>query len=368
MQEEVDALHKNDTWELVPKPTNVVPITCKWVYKKKLKMDGSVDRFKARLVARGFVQQYGLDYEETFSPVAKMVTVRTTISLAAFKDWKLWQLDVKNALFYSELDREVFMDQPQGFISIQYPDYVCRLKKALYGLKQAPRAWYGKIAQYLSFCGFRIADSDSSMFVKSKSGVHIIILLYVDDMIITGNDEAEISILKKELFVRFEMKNLGQVRHFVGLEVEKSPQGFFVFQRGYTQNLLQRFSMGEAKSMATPMEPNLKLRKDEGKLLINALKFRQLVGSLIYLTITRPVISYAVSVVSQYMQSPTLVHLDAAKRILRYVKGSLEYGLLYKKEESFCLSGYTDADWAGDVNDRRSTTGYCFSTGSSMVS
>lgn len=147
MQEEISTLNKNCIWELVSEPKNVTPVTCKWVYKLKKRADGTIDRYKARLAARGFSQQYGLDYEETFSPVAKIVTIRTIISLAAYKGWKLWQLDVKNAFLYGELDRDIFMEQLHGFISKEFPNHVCRLKKALYGLKQAPRAWYGKIAQ-----------------------------------------------------------------------------------------------------------------------------------------------------------------------------------------------------------------------------
>ncbi|KAK3005199.1 hypothetical protein RJ639_016441 [Escallonia herrerae] len=368
MEEETNALLRNDTWELVPKPKDVEPVTCKWVYKVKKKADGTVNRFKARLVARGFSQHYGMDYEETFSPVAKMVTVRTIISLAAYKGWKLWQLDVKNAFLYGELDRAVFMEQPQGFVSKQFPHYVCLLKKALYGLKQAPRAWYGKIAQYLTFCGFKVSDSDSSMFVKLESGKHVIVLLYVDDMIITGDDNVGISCLRNDLSIRFEMKILGEIGCFLGLEVQKLEDGYFVSQKGYAQSLLERFNMGESKSMSTPMEPNMKLKKDEGKLLEEGRKFRQLVGSLIYLTITRPEIAYSVGVVSQFMDKPQISHLNAAKRILRYVKGTLEYGLRYKKSDSFILSGFVDADWAGDVNDRRSTTGYCFDTGSAAIS
>lgn len=282
MQEEVEALKKNETWELVPKPENCKPITCKWVYRLKKKSDGTIDRCKARLVARGFSQSYGLDYEETFSPVAKMVTVRTIFSLAAYRNWKLWQLDVKNAFLYGELDREVLMEQPQGFISEHFPNYVYRLKKALYGLKQAPRAWYGKVAQYFIFCGFKVSDSDSSLFIKLESNMHLLVLLYVDDMIITRDDEAEISRLRNDLAVRFEMKNLGEIGCFLGLEVEKSDQRYFLSQRRYAKNLLERFGMGESKEMATPMETHLKLTKEEGKLLQDARRFRQLVGSLIY--------------------------------------------------------------------------------------
>lgn len=368
MQEEIEALKKNETWELVPKPENCTPVTCKWVYRLKKKSDSTIDKFKARLVARGFSQSYGLDYEETFSPVAKMVTVRSIFSLAAFKSWKLWQLDVKNAFLYGELDREVFMEQPKGFVSKQFPQHVCRLKKALYGLKQAPRAWYGKVAQYFIFCGFKVANSDSSLFVKLESKMHLLVLLYVDDMIITGDNEAEISKLRNNLSTRFEMKNLGEIGCFLGIEVEKSDQGYFVSQKRYAKSLLERFGMGESKEMATPMEPYLKLTKEEGELLKDARRFRQLVGSLIYLTITRPEIAYSVSVISQFMQNPRTHHLEAAKRILRYIKGSIAHGLMYKKGNDFVLRGFTDADWAGDAVNRRSTSGYCFNLGSAVVS
>ena len=368
MGDEIEALRRNDTWELVPKPKTCKPVTCKWVYRLKKKPDGTIDRYKARLVARGFSQSYGLDYEETFSPVAKMVTVRSIFSLASFKSWKIWQLDVKNAFLYGELDREVLMEQPPGFVSKEFPHHVCLLKKALYGLKQAPRAWYGKVAQYFIFCGFTVADSDSSLFVKTESKGHLLVLLYVDDMLITGENEAEISRLRNDLSIRFEMKNLGEIGCFLGLEVKKTCQGFFISQKSYAKNLLERFGMGESNGIATPMEPYLKLNKEEGELLKDERRFRQLVGSLIYLTTTRPEIAFPVSIISQFMQSPRTPHLDAAKRILRYVKYSLDYGLLYKRSSDFMLRGYTDADWAGDTNDRRSTSSYCFSTGSAMIS
>lgn len=221
MREEINALRKNNTWELVPKPKGAELVTCKWVYKLKTKADGTIERHKARLVARGFSQQYGLDYEETFSPVAKMVTVRTIVSLAAYKGWNLWQLDVKNAFLYGELDCDIFMEQPQGFVYKEFPNYACRLKKALYGLKQAPRAWYGKIAQYLTFCVFKTSSSDPSLFIKTHSAKYTMILLYVDDMIITGDDNAEITRLRGDLSVRFEMKNLGEAQCFLGLKVKK---------------------------------------------------------------------------------------------------------------------------------------------------
>ncbi|RWR74934.1 Integrase, catalytic core [Cinnamomum micranthum f. kanehirae] len=367
MQEEISALNKNCTWELVSKPKNVTPVTCKWVYKLKKRADGTIDRYKARLVACGFSQQYGLDYDETFSHVAKMVTIRTIISLAAYKGWKLWQLDVKNAFLYGELDRDIFMEQPHGFISKEFPNHVCRLKKALYGLKQAPRAWYGKIAQYLEFCGFKSSNADSSLFVKKTSSTFTMLLLYVDDMIITGDDDAEITSLQDALSLRFEMKSLGEASCFLGLEVKKS-DGYFVSQTRYATRLLERFRMEESKIMDTPMDPSLKLIKDGGRLLKDATLFRQLVGSLFYLTITRPDISFPVGVVSQFMDKPRESHFIAAKRILRYIKGTLNFGLFYQQHTPFMLTGFVDADWAGDLNDRCSTTGYCFNMGSAAIS
>lgn len=368
MKEEMSALHKNETWDLVPKPKGVKPISCKWVYKVKRKSDGSVDRYKARLVARGFSQKYGLDYEETFSPVAKMTSVRATLSMAASKGWKLWQLDVKNAFLYGDIDREIYMEQPSGFKSKKFPDYVCRLKKAIYGLKQAPRAWFGKIAQYLTFCGYASSSADASLFIKKDSKVHVLVLLYVDDMIITGNDEQEINRLKDELAIRFEMKNLGELKHFLGLEVSRCEEGILVSQSQYAKKILEKFKMINCRPAATPMEQNLKLRANVGKELKNVKTYRTLVGSLIYLTITRPDISFPVGVISQFMQKPRKPHLDAANRILRYLKHTMNYGLMYKQGAEILLSGFTDADWAGDPSSRRSTSGYTFDLGSAAIS
>ncbi|KAE8669333.1 hypothetical protein F3Y22_tig00112249pilonHSYRG00290 [Hibiscus syriacus] len=341
MKEEIDALQQNQTWDIVPKIKDVKPISCKWVYKIKRRPDGSIERYKARLVARGFSQQYGLDYDETFSPVAKLTTVRVLLALAANKDWNLCQ---------------------------DHPEYVCKLRKALYGLKQAPRAWYGKIAEFLTKNGYSVTPADSSLFVKDNEGKLAIVLVYVDDLIITGDDEAEILQTKENLSVRFQMKELGQLKHFLGLEVDRTHEGIFLCQQKYAKDLLKRFGMLECKSTSTPMEPNIKMCAHEGKDLEDAIMYRQLVGSLIYLTLTRPDISYAVGVMSRFMQNPKKPHLEAVRRILRYVKNTIDYGLLYKKGEDCKLVGYCDADYAGDHDTRRSTTGYVFKLGSGTIS
>nr|CAN79780.1 hypothetical protein VITISV_041885 [Vitis vinifera] len=319
----------------MPKPRDVEPISCKWVYKIKRRTDGSIERHKARLVARGFSQQYGLDYDETFSPVAKLTTIRVLLALAANKDWDLWQMD---------------------------------LRKALYGLKQAPRAWYGKIAEFLTQSEYLVTPADSSLFVKANGGKLAIVLVYVDDLIITGDDVEEICRTKENLSVRFEMKELGQLKHFLGLEVDRTHEGIFLCQQKYAKDLLKKFGMLECKSISTPMEPNAKMCEHEGKDLKDATMYRQLVGSLLYLTLTRPDISYAVGVMSRYMQNPKKSHLEAIRQILRHVKGTIDYGLLYKKGEDCKLVGYCDADYVGDHDTHRSTTGYVFMIGSRAIS
>ncbi|KAE8724129.1 hypothetical protein F3Y22_tig00010869pilonHSYRG00008 [Hibiscus syriacus] len=278
MKEEIDALQQNQTWDIVPKIKDVKPISCKWVYNIKRRPDGSIERYKARLVARGFSQQYGLDYDETFSPVAKLTTVRVLLALAANKDWNLWQMDVKNAFLHGELDREIYMTQPMGFQSQDHLEYVCKLRKALYGLKQAPRAWYGKIVEFLTKSGYSVTPADSSLFVKANEGKLAIVLVYVDDLIITGDDEAEILQTKENLSVRFQMKELGQLKHFLGLEVDRTHEGIFLCQQKYAKDLLKRFGMLECKSTSTPMEPNIKMCAHEGKDLEDATMYRQLVG------------------------------------------------------------------------------------------
>ncbi|KAE8708930.1 hypothetical protein F3Y22_tig00110332pilonHSYRG00561 [Hibiscus syriacus] len=345
MKEEIDALQQNQTWDIVPKIKDVKPISCKWVYKIKRRPDGSIE-----------------------SPVAKLTTVRVLLALAANKDWNLLQMDVKNAFLHGELDREIYMTQPMGFQSQDHPEYVCKLRKALYGLKQAPRAWYGKIAEFLTKSGYSVTPADSSLFVKDNEGKLAIVLVYVDDLIITGDDEAEILQTKENLSVRFQMKELGQLKHFLGLEVDRTHEGIFLCQQKYAKDLLKRFGMLECKSTSTPMEPNIKMCAHEGKDLEDATMYRQLVGSMIYLTLTRPDISYAVGVMSRYMQNPKKPHLEAVRRILRYVKNTIDYGLLYKKGEDCKLVGYCDADYAGDHDTRRSTTGYVFKLGSGTIS
>jgi hypothetical protein len=226
MDEELSALHKINTWDLVPLPPGKSVVGCRWMYKIKTNSDGSIERYKARLVAKRYSQQYGMDYEETFAPVAKMTTIHTLIVVASIRQWHISQLDVKNAFLNGDLKEKVYMAPPLGISHDS--GYVCKLKKALYGLKQAPHAWFDKFSIVISSLGFVSSSHDSALFIRCTDAGRIILSLYVDDMIITGDDIEGISVLKTELARRFEMKDLGYLRYFLGIEVAYSPRGYLL--------------------------------------------------------------------------------------------------------------------------------------------
>ena len=227
MDEEMLALQKSNTWEVMPLPKGKRTVGCRWVFTIKYKADGSIDRYKARLVAKGYTQTYGVDYQETFSPVAKMNTVRVLISLAANMDWPLKQFDVKNAFLHGNLEEEVYMDFPPGY-SAGGNSGVCQLRKSLYGLKQSPRAWFDRFTQVMKKIGYHQSHSDHTLFVKQRQEKVTALIIYVDDMIITGDDFDEISKLQGNLASEFEMKNLGDLKYFLGVEVARSPKGIFL--------------------------------------------------------------------------------------------------------------------------------------------
>ncbi|CAJ2650750.1 unnamed protein product [Trifolium pratense] len=366
MEEELAALHKTNTWDIVPLPPGKRAIGARWVYKIKTKSDGSVERYKARLVAKGFSQQYGMDYEETFAPVAKMTTIRTLIVVASVRQWPISQMDVKNAFLNGDLLEEVYMVPPSGVS--HNPGEVCKLKKALYGLKQAPRAWFEKFSAVIISLGFCSSDHDSALFVKTTSHGRIILSLYVDDMIITGDDVNGIDELKLQLAKRFEMKDLGPLRYFLGIEVAYSPRGYLLSQSKYIANILEQARLSDTRVVDSPLELNVKYVSSDGVPLPDPTLYRTLVGSLVYLTITRPDIAYAVHVVSQFVVSPTTVHWAAVLRILRYLRETQFQSLLFPSSYSLELRAYSDADWAGDPTDRKSTTGFCIFLGDSLIS
>ncbi|XP_038683045.1 uncharacterized mitochondrial protein AtMg00810-like [Tripterygium wilfordii] len=275
-------------------------------------------------------------------------------------------MDVKNAFLNGDLAEEVYMKPPPGYS--HPPNTVCRLRRALYGLKQAPRAWFAKFSSTIQQRGFQSSSYDSAFFVRRTALGCVFLLIYVDDMIITGDDYSGITDLKEYLQQQFEMKDLGSLSYFLGLEVLSDTTGYYLSQAKYASDLLARAGLTDSKITSTPLEPNIKLKPSDGTPLSDITLYRQLVGSLVYLTVTRPDIAYAVHVVSQFMSAPRSSHYEAVIHILRYIKATLYYGLHFSAASSLELRAYSDFDWAGDPTDRRSTTGFCILLGDSVIS
>ncbi|KAG8475459.1 hypothetical protein CXB51_032225 [Gossypium anomalum] len=339
MDDEIAMIEKNKTWELVPRPTNRKVIGVKWVYRAKQNADGSLNKLKARLIVKGFSQKYGLDYMETFAPVARLDTIRLLIALAAQKQWKIHQLDVKSAFLNGFLEEEIYIDQPQGFVVSGKEQMVYKLKKALYGLKQAPRAWYTRIDSYLLSLGFERSISEPNLYVKEKQAeTQLIVSLYVDDLLVTGGDRNMLADFKAKMKDTFEMSDLGQMIYFLGMEVQQTHSGIFLGQKTFAAKILRNSLWKTANQQAHLwlLEQNYQVKKAMN------------------------------SVLSRFMHCCNKQHLQAANRVLRYIKGTLSYGLKFSRNEDLKLIGYTDSDWAGSKDDMKSTSGYAFTLGSTM--
>jgi hypothetical protein len=368
MQAEFDALQANKTWSLVPRPPGARVITGKWVFKHKMNADGTLERYKARWVVRGFHQRPGIDFGETFSPVIKPATIRTVLTLIASKGWPAHQLDVSNAFLHGNLREQVYSQQPTGFVDPARPNDVCLLSRSLYGLRQAPRAWFDRFVAHVTSLGFIQSRADTSLFVYHRHGVTAYLLLYVDDMILSASTTALLRHLIQRLHEAFKVKDMGPVHHFLGINVRRTSTGFFLSQAQYAEELLDRAGMAICKAVPTPADTKPKTSSTDGTPLSDATTFRSLAGALQYLVITRPDIVYAVQQVCLHMHAPRDVHLTMLKRILRYVKGTPSLGVQLRTITTPTLTVYSDADWAGCPDTRRSTSGFCVFLGSSLIS
>lgn len=367
MRKEIDALAANGTWTLASLPPGKKALGSKWVFRIKHNADGSIERHKARLVILGNHQVEGLDYTETFAPTAKMVTVRTFLAVAAVQHWELHQMDVHNAFLHGDLSEEVYMRLPPGF-EASGPNQVCRLRKSLYGLRQAPRCWFAKLLTALTKYGFLQSPYDHSLFAYHKGSVHLTVLVYVDDLVLGGNDSTAIQVFKNYLSKCFHMKDLGRLKFFLGIEVARNPSGICLTQRKYALDIISEAGLLGAKPAGTPIEQNHHLALADGADMADRARYRRLVGRLIYLTITRPELSYSVHILAQFMQKPKLAHWDAALRVVRYLKSNPGQGILLSSTSSLSLSAYCDADWASCPLTRRSLTAYFVFLGDSPIS
>ena len=377
MEDEMQSLYDNHTFELVKLPKGKRALKNKWVYRVKQEENTSQPRYKARLVVKGFSQRKGVDFDDIFSPVVKMSSIRVVLGLAASLDLEIEQMDVKTAFLHGELEEEIYMEQPEGFEVKGKEDYVCRLKKSLYGLKQAPRQWYKKFESVMGEHGYKKTTSDHCVFVQRFSDDDfIILLLYVDDMLIVGRNSSRIDNLKKQLSKSFAMKDLGPAKQILGIRICRDRKGkkLYMSQERYINKVLERFNMDKAKVVSSPLSNHFKLRSsqgpstDEEKEDMEKVPYASAVGSLMYAMVcTRPDIAHAVGVVSRFLSNPGREHWDAVKWILRYLRGTSKLTLSFGSGKPV-LVGYTDSDLARDEDSRKSTSGYLITFSGGAVS
>jgi transposase InsO family protein len=367
MNDEISSLIKNETWKLVDLPLNKKPISNGWIYKTKYKANEEIDRFKARLVIKGCAQVYGIDYQETFSPVVKYDSIRVILAIAAAKKLKLKQFDIKTAFLYGDIEEEIYMKQPIG-----YEDgstQVCKLQRSLYGLKQAPRCWNKKFKTMLTNFNLKETRADSCVFISKKNKQLLIVAIFVDDGLIAATDNELVNDLVRFLKENFETKE-GDLNQFLGIEVDQKIDGsIFIHQTSYCKHILSKFNMEGANVVHIPTDPQHSLDTTALESTpVEGVPYREAVGSLLYLSqITRPDITFAVNLVSRYLEKPKKVHWNAVKRIFKYLKSTPNYGLLYSSDMKIEVIGYSDADYAGDITTRRSTSGSTFIIGKGIV-
>lgn len=371
MEKEIESLHENQVWDLIELPKDRKAVGSKWVFKLKTDADGAVARYKARLVAQGFSQKFGLDYDETFCPVVRFESVRTVIALAAQHGLQLQQMDVTTAFLNGELQEEVYMKQPEGFAVRGKEHLVCKLNRSIYGLKQSPRCWNAVLDDKLKRMGFAQTTGDPCIYTALE-GEMFIIAVYVDDILLAGKSDERMTQVKEALAKQFKMKDMGELHHFLGVKIIQQPEAgrVWIGQPAYTRSVLEKFGMENSKPINTPVDVSMKLVKatDDSEKVDQA-EYQSAVGSLLYLsTRTRADIAYAVGSVARFCAEPTKQHWMAVKRIMRYLNGTLELGMLYSEAEKKECVGYSDADWAGDLNDRKSTSGYIFQMSGAAIS
>lgn len=365
---EYASLMKNKTWILSDLPKGRKAITGKWVFKLKYKANGDIDKYKARFVARGCSQKRGFDYAETYAPVAKLSTLRILLSIANHFDMHIHQMDVKGAFLNGDLDEEIYMVSPEGF---ETGNKVCKLQKAIYGLKQASRMWNEKFHRFVTRIGFKRCSSDYCLYTKFENGIRCYILLYVDDLLIVCDDDKLVRVIKQMLTREFDMTDIGAVNTFLGIHIERDRKNGIIqlSQSQYLSKVLNKFGMNDCKPASTPIEKGLHM-SNEAKGEDSSVPYRELIGCLTYATLTtRPDLCASTNYFSRFQSNYTHEHFVQAKRVLRYIKGTTDLKMrLVKDKTAEMLIGFADADWAGDKNDSKSTSGYVFKLFGNIVS
>nr|GEY19280.1 putative ribonuclease H-like domain-containing protein [Tanacetum cinerariifolium] len=328
------------------------------VLKNKKDERGIVIRNKARLVAQGHTQEEGIDYEEVFAPVARIEAIRLFLAYASFMRFTVYQMDVKSAFLYGTIDEEVYVMQPPGFQDPEFPDRVYKVEKAMYGLHQAPRA-YGTLSKYFLDNGFQRGTIDQTLFIRKYRGDYLLVQVYVDDIIFGSSNPQLCREFEALMHEKFQMSAMGELTFFLGLQVLQKKDGIFLSQDKYVGDILKRFGYSDVRSANTPMDKENPWRKDRPGKDVELHLYRSMIGSLMYLTASRPDIMFDVYACVRHQVTPKECHLHAVKRIFRYLKGHPKLGLWYPKESPFDLVAYSDSDYGGATQDRKSTTGGC---------
>ncbi|KAH9686503.1 hypothetical protein KPL70_014374 [Citrus sinensis] len=364
---EVESILQNHTWELVDLPPGCKPLGYKWIFKRKMKADRSIDKYKARLVIKGYRQRECLDYFDTYSPVTRINSIRMIIAVAALRNLEIHQMDVKTAFLNGDLDEEIYMEQPEGFIAPGQEKKVCKLVKSLYGLKQAPKQWHEKFDHMMITSGFKINECDKCVYVKEIENGYFILCLYVDDMLIVGSDDDMIKSTKNILKSKFDMKDMGLADVILGIKISRTSNGLILSQTHYVDKILEKINKDDNTMSKTPLDTSIHLSKNRGE-DISQVEYARIIGSLMYLTsCTRPDLAYTVSKLSRYTSNPETDHWKAIVRVLRYLRYTRNYGLHYTRYPEV-LEEFSDANWISDVKDLKSTSGYVFTLVGAAVS
>lgn len=375
MEKELETLRRNETWSLVPRPKNKKVLSHKWVFKTKWNSKGGIEKYKARLVARGHTQEAGIDYEEIFAPVARYEIIRTLLAAAVEEEMHVHQMDVVSAYVQGNLHDNIYMEQPRLYEE-ENNDVVCKLHKPLYGLKQSGHEWYKRLDEFVTQQGGYRNEADPCLYVFEKNEKRVIMAIYVDDLVLASKDLNELNHVKQKLKSEFEITDQGQITDILGIHVEREGKTGWIklSQEKYINDLLKKFNMDSAKTVSTPIESNTKITKDLGpksdeeRDQMKNRPYRELIGSLIYLSnATRPDIVYAANTLSRYCSNPGEEHWQMAKRVIRYLKGTKSYGIKYVKNGQR-MEAYTDSDWGGDIEDRRSQSGSVLTLASGAIS
>ena len=363
---EIESILHNHTWELVDLPPGCKPLSSKWVFKMKRKVDGSIDKYKASLVIKGYKQTKGMDYFDTYSPVTRINSIRMVPAIAALRNLDVHQMDMKTAFLNGDLEEEIYMEHPEGFSTSEQEKKVCKLVKSLYGLGQAPKQWHEKFDNVMLSHRFKINECDKCAYIKDDEHGYVIVCLYVDDMVIVGSDDKMIASTKIMLNSRFDMKDMGLADVILGIKIKRTSEGLILSQSHYVDNILEKFDKNNSGIAKTPVDVTLHLSKNKGE-SVSQVEYSRVIASLMYLmSCTRPDISYAVNKLSRYTSNPGVMHWQGIMRVLKYLRFTRDCGLHYTRYPTV-LEGYNDAHWIFNVKDSKSQTGYVFTLGGATV-